>query len=68
MKAPQYTVVEHLELFRIVGLTGIGAIPTFRERKVAEDVCRMLSAAYEQGAAAKLQEIRDVLGIVGGRR
>jgi len=68
MKPPPYSVVPHLDLFRITGLTGAGSLVTFNEKRVADDVCRMLHAAYEEGARSKEQEIRDVLGIAGGRR
>jgi hypothetical protein len=68
MKPPAYSVVPHLDLFRITGLTGAAALVTFKEKKSADDVCRMLHAVYEEGARCKEQEIRDVLGIAGGRR
>lgn len=68
MKAPSYSVVPHLDLFRITGLTGATALVTFKDKKVADDVCRMLHAAHDQGALAKEQAIRDVLGLAGGRR
>jgi hypothetical protein len=61
-------VVPHLDLFRITGLTGAAALVTFKEQKIAEDVCRMLHAAHENGVKETEQAIRAVLGITGGRR
>lgn len=66
MKLPQYQVVPHLDFFRITGAGGSNVV--FKDKQVAEDVCRMLHAAHAQGVREKEQEIRDVLGIVGGRR
>jgi len=61
MKPPEYAVVSHLDFFRITGLTGAAALVTFTEKKVAEDVCKMLGAAYEQGARAKQEEVQASL-------
>lgn len=58
MKSPEYAVVPHLEFFRITGLTGAAALVLFKEEKVASDVCKMLGAAYEQGAQAKHEEVQ----------
>lgn len=69
MKAPPYTVVPHLDLFRITGFVSSAAgLVTFKEKKVADDVCRLLHAAHQQGADGRVQEFRDLLGIMGGRR
>lgn len=67
MKPPPYAVVPHLTFFRITGLTGAASLVTFADKKMAEDVCRMLHAAHEEAAKSLAQEIRDVLW-TGGRR
>lgn len=68
MTDPPYTVVPHLDLFRIIGLSGAAALVTFKEKKNADEVCLMLVAAHRQGADEKLKAIRDALEITGGRR
>ena len=68
MKPPTYAVVPHLDFFRITGLTGAAGLVKFQEQKVAEDVCRMLCAAYADGVRATEQAVRDALQSVGGRR
>lgn len=67
MSDPPYTVVPHLDFYRIIGLAG-HTLVTFKEKAQADEVCLMLVAAYRQGADAKLKAIREALEITGGRR